>query len=79
MAITPPQGAHITLAQQRRTCGKAHCTRCNGKNGAPKTGHGPYWYGYFRENKKLYSFYVGKGNAPPENDEAVKVSQSCQG
>jgi hypothetical protein len=41
----------VTYRQQSVRCGKAGCTRCP---------HGPYWYGYWRENGKLRSRYIGK-------------------
>ena len=49
---TERRGHHITYQLQYRKC-KRDC-RCN--NGA---GHGPYMYGYYRENGRLKSFYVG--------------------
>ena len=32
-------------------CGKPNCTSCP---------HGPYWYAYFREGKRLKSRYIGR-------------------
>lgn len=32
-------------------CGKPNCTSCP---------HGPYWYAYFREGKRLRSRYIGR-------------------
>ena len=50
-----PTDRHVTYELQRRTCGKANCATCRAG-----TGHGPYWYAYWREGKKLVSAYVGK-------------------
>ena len=65
----PPEGTHTTYQLQYRRCGKPACRTCReGK------GHGPYWYGYFREGGKLRSRYVGKsrpdGLPPPAAAEA---------
>ncbi len=40
------------------TCGKAGCKSCP---------HGPYWYAYFREGRRLKSRYIGRpgGDAGP--------------
>ena len=32
-------------------CGKPNCKACP---------HGPYWYAYFREGKRLRSRYIGR-------------------
>jgi hypothetical protein len=36
-------------------CGKDRCKKC-----AESSGHGPYWYLYFRRNGKLVSRYIGQ-------------------
>ncbi len=36
-------------------CGKDRCKKC-----AKGPSHGPYWYLYFRRNRKLTSRYIGK-------------------
>jgi len=52
-----PTDRHITYQFQLRKCGKAACGTCReGK------GHGPYWYAYWREGRRLRSAYVGKVN-----------------
>ncbi len=38
-------------------CGKPNCAKCGIWN---RVGHGPYWYGYRRENGKVKSKYFGK-------------------
>lgn len=50
-----PDNQHITYQLQYRKCGKTSCSTC--RNGS---GHGPYWYAYWREGSRLYSGYVGK-------------------
>lgn len=44
----------ITLQLELVCCGKARCRCARGK------GHGPYWYGYFRDGARLRSRYYGK-------------------
>lgn len=56
MTISAPKGLTVTYQLQRRSCGKPGCAMCG--PGGPK--HGPYWYGYFRVDGKMHSFYVGK-------------------
>ena len=53
---TPPTNAHVTYSQQYRRCGKPTCPRC----AASGTGHGPYWFAYWREGGRLRSCYLGK-------------------
>ena len=50
-----PADQHITYQLQYRKCGKPTCSTC--KTG---TGHGPYWYAYWRDGTKLRSGYIGK-------------------
>jgi len=50
-----PAGQHITYQLQYRKCGKPTCGTC--KMGS---GHGPYWYAYWREGARLRSGYIGK-------------------
>jgi hypothetical protein len=40
-----------TFVQEKVKCGKAHCRSCP---------HGPYWYAYRREGKRIKKRYVGK-------------------
>ena len=52
----------ITYRQEMRRCGSATCDRCR-----EGPGHGPYWYGYYRdESGRLRSRYFGK--ARPDTD-----------
>jgi len=44
----------MTYRLQRVKCGKPSC-KC-----AAGLGHGPYWYGYWREGGRLRSKYIGK-------------------
>ena len=58
---------HITLSLQRRTCGYTSCSTCHSGKG-----HGPYWYGYYRDGTgKLHGTYVGKV-VPPELLQAIR-------
>ena len=43
--------AHVTYRQEQVRCGKSGCTKCP---------HGPYWYAYYRDGKRLRSRYVGR-------------------
>ncbi len=52
--------AHVTYSRQFRRCNKSDCSCCS--LGAP--GHGPYWYAYWREGRRLRSHYLGK-QLPP--------------
>jgi len=52
----PPLNAHVTYSQQYRRCGKPMCVRC----ATGGTGHGPYWFAYWREGGRLRSRYLGK-------------------
>ena len=48
----------VTYRLETVKCGKPNCKTCP---------HGPYWYAYYREGKKLRSRYIG-----PELPEDVK-------
>ena len=50
-----PTDRHITYQFQRRKCGKPRCSTCEQMGG-----HGPYWYAYWRDGKRMYSAYLGK-------------------
>lgn len=41
----------VTYRSETVRCGKPNCRTCP---------HGPYWYAYYREGKKLRSRYIGK-------------------
>ena len=41
----------VTYRSETVRCGKPNCRSCP---------HGPYWYAYFREGKKLRSRYIGR-------------------
>ena len=56
----PAGEPRVTYRQERVRCGKPGCTRCP---------HGPYWYAYYREGKRLRSRYVGR--ELPEDVKAV--------
>jgi hypothetical protein len=52
--MSPPREAEhgkVTYRLQPVRCGKQGCSRCP---------HGPYWYGYWREDGRLRSRYIGK-------------------
>ncbi len=46
-----PEMAGVTYRLESVRCGKAGCASCP---------HGPYWYAYYREGKKLRSRYIGR-------------------
>ena len=48
----------VTYRLETVRCGKPNCRTCP---------HGPYWYAYFREGKRLRSRYIG-----PELPEDVR-------
>ncbi len=50
-APSDPEKPAVTYRQQYVQCGKKTCTRCP---------HGPYWYGYWREDGRSRSRYLGK-------------------
>ncbi len=54
----------VTYRQQYTRCGKQRCRKC--QEGA---GHGPYWYGYWSENGRTVSKYIGI--KPPAEIEAL--------
>jgi hypothetical protein len=46
---------NATISRQYRTCGKRQCKKCSkGKK------HGPYFYGYWKEDKRQRSIYIDK-------------------
>lgn len=49
-----PDHLHITCQQQFRKCSKT-CKTCS-----QGSGHGPYWYAYWREGTRVRSTYIGK-------------------
>jgi hypothetical protein len=54
--VVEEQPAHAgALRSEMVRCGKDRCKKC-----AEGSGHGPYWYLYFRRNRKLVSRYIGK-------------------
>lgn len=66
----PKENQHVTYQRQFRKCGKSSCSTC--RNGS---GHGPYWYAYWREGTRLRSGYVGKSN-PYITVEAAQEDQA---
>jgi DNA-binding SARP family transcriptional activator len=67
----PPASIRVTYSRQSRRCNKPDCPSC--ALGAP--GHGPYWYAYWREGRRLRSRYVGKA-LPPGIDSAATEDPS---
>lgn len=59
---TLPLEAHITYQLQYRKCNKPHCITCHSGQR-----HGPYTYAYWRENGRLKSKYIGKGQIKVED------------
>ena len=54
---------HITYQCQYRKCGKASCKTC--RNGQE---HGPYWYAFWREGRRLRCRYIGKDKSLQRSD-----------
>jgi hypothetical protein len=54
--------ARVTYRLEKVRCGKSGCSSCP---------HGPYWYAYYREGKRLRSRYIG-----PELPEDVRRALS---
>ncbi|MBA2726003.1 MAG: hypothetical protein H0U53_08440 [Actinobacteria bacterium] len=50
-AAEAPGDPEVTYRLESVSCGKAGCRSCP---------HGPYWYAYFREGKRLRSRYIGR-------------------
>jgi hypothetical protein len=48
-----------TLRLELVNCGKSACKTCGGRRPA----HGPYWYAYWKENRRTRSHYIGKDTA----------------
>jgi hypothetical protein len=48
-------GAAVVYQFERVRCGKASCKTCQ-----RSPGHGPYWYAYWRAQKRTQSIYIGK-------------------
>jgi hypothetical protein len=46
-----PGDPEVTYRLENVRCGKPNCRSCP---------HGPYWYAYYREGKKLRSRYIGR-------------------
>ena len=69
----PPIDVHVTYSQQYRRCGKSGCPRC----AAGGTGHGPYWFAYWREGGRLRSRYLGK-RAPPHASALSSMAEEPQ-
>jgi len=59
-----------TMREEFVACGKGRCKKCT--NGPS---HGPYWYLYYRKDKKLVSKYVGKFES---RDEAIDKAESIR-
>mgnify|MGYP006174616223 CR=1 FL=1 len=59
--------AGVTYRLESVRCGKAGCKSCP---------HGPYWYAYFREGKRLRSRYIGRDL--PADVKAIVGSDSSQ-
>jgi hypothetical protein len=56
----------VTYRLERVRCGKPNCKSCP---------HGPYWYAYYREGKRLRSRYIGPELPPgPEPDSVVEMT-----
>ncbi len=56
LEVRTGQSRGLSISYERRLvlCGKAGCARL----------HGPYWYAFWRDGKRVRSFYVGKDWQP---------------
>ncbi|WP_141242271.1 DUF6788 family protein [Leptolyngbya sp. BC1307] len=52
--VETTQAGRITYQSELVKCVKANCCCATGEKL-----HGPYWYGYSKENGRLKSWYVG--------------------
>ncbi len=50
----------VVYLRKRIRCGKPRCGKCGRKG----PGHGPYWYGFWRDGKRVRSLYIGKKLKP---------------
>jgi hypothetical protein len=55
----------VTYRLERVRCGKPNCKSCP---------HGPYWYAYYREGKRLRSRYIGP-QLPAEGGPVVEMTE----
>jgi hypothetical protein len=55
-------------------CGKSSCwcsgARATSREAAGRKGHGPYWYGYWKEKGKLHKRYFGKNRPGTWSEDA---------
>lgn len=61
-------GATITYRHEMVKCGKRGCTRCP---------HGPYWYGYWKQDGRTRKQYIG-AHLPGQPLAAVEVRSSAR-
>jgi hypothetical protein len=50
-------GPHIAFSSHYKKCGRLPCSVCQE---GEKKGHGPYFYGYWREGGRAYHVYIGR-------------------
>lgn len=60
---------HVTYRQEHVRCGKDSCTTCP---------HGPYWYGYWKEDGRTRKQYIGR-HLPGEPMEPVVPDHAEEG
>ena len=58
-----PLQSGVTYRQEFVRCGRPNCKSCP---------HGPYWYAYFREGKRLRSRYIGPDLPAVPDDSNVR-------
>lgn len=64
-----PTLPNVTYRQEEVRCGKPNCTACP---------HGPYWYGYWKEDGRTRKQYIGR-HLPGEPLEPVVPDLSSPG
>lgn len=60
---------NVTYRQEHVRCGKDNCSACP---------HGPYWYGYWKEDGRTRKQYIGR-HLPGEPMEAVVPDRAEEG
>lgn len=71
MAREIPKHQNVTYQLQRRKCSRPDCKPCR-----QGIGHGPYWYAYWRDGKKVVSAYVGK-NKPAHVQQGLQFAKDA--
>jgi DNA invertase Pin-like site-specific DNA recombinase len=52
-------GVEIHIREQYRECKKRDCRFCRRSDGSRMKGHGPYFYGWYMQDRKKVTCYIG--------------------